>query len=215
MRFKQRPRAVSVLRTGLVPKRGDCRASGARTPVKKSGQHHSAYRSTLFPVTEPKPRIPILLFADSVLGIRLYDWQCKILLNYEAGHQVAAACANFSGKTSTLFPVAALWTLYTHPRGRVLYLSATHAQVGLQFFASLARFRLRPAFAGWNWLSAEVADARRRFSVWQEHRCRGAYRGDARPIRVARGLVESMKRRPWPTMFWIRFRVAIRPIGSS
>ena len=107
-------------------------------------------------MTEPKPRIPILLFADSVLGIRLYDWQCKILLNYEAGHQVAAACANFSGKTSTLFPVAALWTLYTHPRGRVLYLSATHAQVGLQFFASLARFRLRPAFAGWNWLSAEV-----------------------------------------------------------
>src|SRR5260370_17322778 len=30
--------------------------------------------------------IPILLFADSVLGIQLYDWQCKILLNYEAGH---------------------------------------------------------------------------------------------------------------------------------
>jgi hypothetical protein len=187
------------------------RAAHARQ-LRKAASTTPHTEVTLFPVTEPKPRIPILLFADSVLGIRLYDWQCKILLNYEAGHQVAAACANFSGKTSTLFPVAALWTLYTHPRGRVLYLSATHAQVGLQFFASLARS------AGFRWLElafSRGADARRRFSVWQEHRCREAYRGDPRPIRVARGFVESMKRRPWPTMFWIRFRVATRPIGSS
>jgi len=34
--------------------------------------------------------IPILLFADSILGIHPYDWQCKILLNYEAGFQTAA-----------------------------------------------------------------------------------------------------------------------------
>lgn len=45
-------------------------------------------------------QISILAFADSVLGIRPYDWQCRILLNYEAGHQTAAACANFTGKTS-------------------------------------------------------------------------------------------------------------------
>ncbi len=44
--------------------------------------------------------IPILLFADSILGIPPYDWQCKILLNYEAGFPTAAACANFTGKTS-------------------------------------------------------------------------------------------------------------------
>jgi hypothetical protein len=54
----------------------------------------------------PAPKIPILLFADSILGIQPYDWQCKILLNYEAGFQTAAACANFTGKTSTLFPIA-------------------------------------------------------------------------------------------------------------
>src|SRR6266567_7803399 len=47
--------------------------------------------------------IPILLFADSILGIKtLYDWQAQILLNYEAGNQTAAACANFTGKTSTV-----------------------------------------------------------------------------------------------------------------
>jgi hypothetical protein len=91
-------------------------------------------------VIDSKPRIPIPLFADSVLGIQLYDWQCRILLNYEAGYQTAAACANFTGKTSTIFPAAALWTLYNFPRSSVMYLSATSAQVRNQFFASLARF---------------------------------------------------------------------------
>src|SRR4030088_1181676 len=93
----------------------------------------------------------ILLFSDSILGIQPYDWQCKILLNYEAGNQTAAACANFTGKTSTVFPIAALWTLYNFPRARVMYLSATGAQVRNQFFTSLERFRSRRAFAGWTW----------------------------------------------------------------
>jgi hypothetical protein len=101
--------------------------------------------------------IPILLFADSILGIKtLYDWQAQILLNYEAGNQTAAACANFTGKTSTVFPIAALWTLYNFPRARLMYISATGHQVRNQFFASLDRFRSRPAFAGWNWLETEL-----------------------------------------------------------
>ena len=100
--------------------------------------------------------IPILLFAESILGIRPYDWQCHILLNYEAGKPTAAACANFTGKTSTVFPIAALWTLYSFPRARLMYLSATSAQVKNQFFASLSRFRSRPAFAAWTWLETEV-----------------------------------------------------------
>src|SRR5580704_1409983 len=97
--------------------------------------------------------ISILLFADSILGIKtLYDWQANILLNYEAGFQTAAACANFTGKTSTVFPIAALWTLYNFPRARVMYVSATDQQVRRQFFSSLDRFRSRPALAGWQWL---------------------------------------------------------------
>jgi len=100
--------------------------------------------------------IPILLFADSILGVQPYDWQCQILLNYEAGNQTAAACANFTGKTSTVFPIAALWTLYNFPRARVMYVSATGAQVKAQFMASLGRFRHRPAFAGWTWLETEL-----------------------------------------------------------
>jgi phage terminase large subunit len=107
-------------------------------------------------VISSNPKIPILLFAESILGIRPYDWQCHIMLNYEAGNQTAAACANFTGKTSTVFPIAALWTLYNFPRARLMYLSATSAQVKNQFFASLERFRQRPALAGWTWLETEV-----------------------------------------------------------
>src|ERR1700747_2539550 len=106
--------------------------------------------------TADKPKIPILLFAHSLLGIRPYDWQCKILLNYEAGYPTAAACANFTGKTSTVFPICALWTLYNFPRARLMYLSATSAQVKNQFFSSLRRFQSRPAFANWIWLETEV-----------------------------------------------------------
>jgi hypothetical protein len=62
----------------------------------------SQVRSNLLPVHEPS--IPILFFADEVLGINPYDWQCRILLNYEAGHPTAAAAANFSGKTSSGVP---------------------------------------------------------------------------------------------------------------
>ena len=101
--------------------------------------------------------ISILLFADSIPGIKtLYDWQAQILLNYEAGFQTAAACANFTGKTSTVFPIAALWTLYNFPRARLLYISATGAQVKQQFFASLDRFRSRPALTGWMFLETEL-----------------------------------------------------------
>jgi phage terminase large subunit len=100
--------------------------------------------------------ISILLFADSILGVHPYDWQSKILLNYEAGNQTAAACANFTGKTSCLFPIAALWTLYNFPRARLMYISATAHQVRNQFFASLNRFHHRPALAGWNWLETEL-----------------------------------------------------------
>src|SRR5260221_4969255 len=110
--------------------------------------------------------IPILLFAESILGIRPYDWQCHILLNYEAGKQTAAACANFTGKTSTLFPIAALWALYSFPRARLMYLSATSAQVKNQFFASLSRFRYRPAFTGWTWLETEVRNPHGGFLFW-------------------------------------------------
>ena len=79
-----------------------------------------------FPVTDPKPRIPILAFAHSYLGIRPYDWQAKIPETYATGNHTAVAAANFTGKTSTVFPAAALWTLYCHNTARVMYLRRRH-----------------------------------------------------------------------------------------
>ena len=100
--------------------------------------------------------VPILEFAYRLGFTNLYDWQAKILLRYEAGEPTAAACANYSGKTSVLFPTAALWTLYSFPKARLMYMSATWLQVTNQFFAGLERFQGHRMFAGWQWLESEV-----------------------------------------------------------
>jgi hypothetical protein len=103
------------------------------------------------------PKLVLILeFAYRIGFTNLYDWQAKILLRYEAGEPTAAACANYSGKTSVVFPVAALWTLHNFPRARLMYMSATWLQVTNQFFASLARFQTHRMFAGWQWLESEV-----------------------------------------------------------
>jgi hypothetical protein len=100
--------------------------------------------------------ISILEFAYRIGFTDLYDWQCRVLLRYEAGEPVAAACANFTGKTSVVFPVASLWTLYNFPKSRLMYMSATWLQVTNQFFASFERFREHKFFSGWQWLESEV-----------------------------------------------------------
>ena len=63
--------------------------------------------------------VPILEFAYRIGFTNFYDWQCKILLRYEAGEPTAAACANYTGKTSVIFPICALWTLANFSRSRL------------------------------------------------------------------------------------------------
>ena len=87
--------------------------------------------------------VSILEFAYRIGFTNLYDWQARILLRYEGGESTAAACANYNGKTSVVFTVAALWTLYNFPRARLMYMSATWRQVTNKFFAGLERFRER------------------------------------------------------------------------
>ena len=98
----------------------------------------------------PKQIIPILEFAYRVGFTNLYDWQARVLLRYEAGEPVALAACNYSGKTSTVFPIASLWTLANFPKARLMYMSATWLQVTNQFFASLTRFQGMRFFAGWH-----------------------------------------------------------------
>jgi hypothetical protein len=75
-----------------------------------------------------KRSIPILFFADDILGIHPYV-AVPDSPDYEAGHPVAIAAANFSGNTSTVFPICALWTLANFPTARIIYLSAIGSQV--------------------------------------------------------------------------------------
>jgi hypothetical protein len=69
--------------------------------------------------------------------------------------------ASHSIKTVTFY-TRLLWlpfgqhALYTQPKARLQYLSATGAQVKNQFFASLQRFQNRPAFKGWRFLENEI-----------------------------------------------------------
>jgi hypothetical protein len=75
------------------------------------------------------------------------------------------AAVSFTGKTSTVFPAAALWTLYDFPRARVMYLSATVSQV---WEAILCRPDPLPASPGVRKLDLAErrgADARRRLPV--------------------------------------------------
>jgi hypothetical protein len=103
--------------------------------------------------------VSILDFAYRIGFTNLYDWQCRILLRYEAGEPVAAACANYTGKTSVIFPICALWTLYNFRTARLMYMSATYDQVVNQFFAGLSRLATHPYFAGWQWLESAVRTA--------------------------------------------------------
>jgi hypothetical protein len=103
--------------------------------------------------------VSILDFAYRIGFTNLYDWQSRILLRYEAGESVAAACANYTGKTSIVFVICGLWTLYCFPRSRLMYMSATHDQVVNQYFSVFSRFSDHRCFAGWQWLENEVRNS--------------------------------------------------------
>src|SRR4029077_15524508 len=119
-------------------------------------------------------------------GIHPYDWQCRILLNYEAGYPTAAAAANFSRKTSTVFPICALWTLANFPTARVMYLSATGSQVEKQFFAALNRFPKPSSIRKLELAHKRGEDQCRRFPVRTRDRYGREYRGNSRPSRISR-----------------------------
>lgn len=103
-----------------------------------------------------RPIVPILDFAYRIGFTSLYPWQKRCLLRYEAGQQTALQACNYSGKTSTIFVIAATWTLYNFPRARILFISATHQQVRNQYFQSIKRLADHPLLANWGWYETEI-----------------------------------------------------------
>jgi hypothetical protein len=84
-------------------------------------------------------------------------------------------------------------------------LSATGSQVEKQFFAALTRFRHVPAFASWNWLSAEVRTHAGGFLFGRATDPGGNIEGIHDQVgSPASLLIDEAK--TWTRMFWTRSR---------
>ena len=159
--------------------------------------------------------VPILEFAYRIGFTNLYDWQCRILLRYEAGEPTAAACANYTGKTSVIFPICALWTLAIFPKARLMYMSATWLQVTNQFFASLERFRGHRLFAGFQWLESEVRTPAGGFMFGRSSDVAGFVEGIHDQHGSPAGLlIDEAKLKASEMRFWTPLSDAIPPPGS-
>jgi hypothetical protein len=104
----------------------------------------------------PKPRLGILEFTQSVLGIHPYPWQRTTLVHIEAGHPTALTACNGAGETSTILVTAALWCLFNWPRGRVIVTSASWSQLKKQFFDTIRLQARQPLFRSHIFNEAEV-----------------------------------------------------------
>jgi hypothetical protein len=83
-------------------------------------------------------------FAGLVLGLNLYEWQCRALLPLERAtgpngkrQNISVAAPNGSGKDSHIIPTAAYWWLALHPGGRVVVTSRSDLQITGQTIVGL------------------------------------------------------------------------------
>jgi phage terminase large subunit len=113
----------------------------------------------------PRPRLGILEFAQSVLGIHPYPWQRRTLAHIEAGHPTALTACNGAGKTSTILVPAALWALFNWPLVRVIVTSASWSQLKKQFFDTIRQARFHPYFRRWTFNEAEIRSEQGGFIV--------------------------------------------------
>src|SRR3981081_2123523 len=97
----------------------------------------------------PEPKIPIVTFARSALGLTPYDLQARALCAIENGFPVALATCNGWGKTSVILATAILWFLWNFPKGRCPVASGSWIQLKEQLFAGLRVFSNRAIFKGW------------------------------------------------------------------
>ncbi len=76
-------------------------------------------------------------FAKGVLGLRLYEWQERVLFDLDAPGAVALRAANGSGKTSVVGAAAALWHSAAFPGSLAICTAGVFRQVSEQLFAAL------------------------------------------------------------------------------
>jgi hypothetical protein len=98
----------------------------------------------------PRPRVPFDYFAAKYLGIKLYDWQMRLLIALEH-KRVSAVVCNGGGKSSVIISSAVLAFLYNWPRGRVLITAGTFSQIRNAVWPAIERHSNLPFFKGWHW----------------------------------------------------------------
>jgi phage terminase large subunit len=103
----------------------------------------------------PKPRVPFCLFARAYLGLRLYEWQMRILLALERKHVSGLIC-NGGGKSSVVIASAVLAFLYNWPTGRCAVTSGSYLQLGSILWPAIEQYRSLPYFRGWTWNQTEI-----------------------------------------------------------
>jgi hypothetical protein len=115
--------------------------------------------------------VSILDFAYRIGFTSLYDWQCRILLRYEAGEPIAAALRKLHGQDERHFPdlrvvdVVPLSASAADVHERDLRSSREPVLCGVKAFCGPQVLR-RLAMAG-----ERGADDFGRFSIWTGERC--------------------------------------------
>src|SRR5580658_3477241 len=105
--------------------------------------------------TRPRPRVPFDYFAAKYLGLRLYDWQIRILVALEL-KRVSAVVCNGGGKSSVIISSAVLAFLYNWPRGKVMVTSGSYAQVEDAIWPAIEKYSWLPFFKNWRWNNVRI-----------------------------------------------------------
>jgi hypothetical protein len=145
----------------------------------------------------PRPRLGILEFTESVLGIRPYQWQRETLCHIEAGHPTALTACNGAGKTSTVLVAAALWGLFNWPLARVIVTSASWSQLKKQFFDTIRLQARHPLFRFHTFNEAEVRTPEGGFviglSVDEAGKAEGYHERPASPVMILADEAKSIR----------------------
>lgn len=95
------------------------------------------------------PGVSPAIFAEAVLGLRLYPWQAEAVEAVGMRRWTALVAANGSGKTACVNVVLLLWFLYMYPRGIAMVTSGSWRQLKTQLWPNLEMHRA--LFPQWDW----------------------------------------------------------------
>lgn len=100
----------------------------------------------------------LLAFAECVLGLNLYDWQCDAIEPFDHASEemtmVSLATPNGSGKSAVVIPTLILGWLYLYPKGRVVLTTADGKQLDGQVMPAINAHRSK--FPNWKFIERHI-----------------------------------------------------------